>query len=79
MNLTCTCGSENIDPNTTTHAITCEMYEFYQPIGILENVETSSYNGVWKLWKWGSLGLFAIFVAAFVDAAFTLRRIEKRR
>ena len=35
----------------------------------------SEYDAVWKLWKGASLGLFAIFVVAMVDAARALRRI----
>jgi hypothetical protein len=46
--------------------------------GVLDQVQTSSYNGVWKIWKWGSLGLFAIFVGTFLDVARTLRRIETK-
>lgn len=47
--------------------------------GVLDNVPTSSYNGVWKIWKYGSLGLFAVFVGVLIDIARTMRRIEQKR
>lgn len=38
--------------------------------GVLDNVTGHEYNGVWKLWKLASLGLFAAFVVI-------LRRMER--
>lgn len=46
--------------------------------GILDGVGSKEYDGVWKLWKLASLGLFAVFVVAMLDAARTLRRIAER-
>jgi len=43
------------------------------------DINGAEYNGVWRYWKLGSLGLFAIFVAAMIDCARTLRRIELGR
>lgn len=45
--------------------------------GILDGVNGREYDSVWKRWKLGSLGLFAVFVVA-LDAARTLRRIAAR-
>lgn len=43
------------------------------------DIEGREYKGVWRAWKAGSLGLFAIFVALLADVAITLRRIEQTR
>lgn len=40
------------------------------------DIEGAEYNGVWRLWKLGSLGLFAAFVLILRDIARTLHRIE---
>ena len=53
--------------------------EFDRRFGVLDGVDGSQYNGVWKLWKVGSLGLFAVFVAAMIDCARTLRKIERHQ
>lgn len=41
--------------------------------GVLDGVDSSRYNGVWRLWKIGSLGLFAVFVGCAVDIAVSMR------
>lgn len=38
------------------------------------DIETHEYQGVWKLWKVASVGLFALFVLILADIAKTLRR-----
>lgn len=47
--------------------------------GVLDGVDCRTYDGVWKLWKAGSIGIFAVFVLVLADVARTLRRIERRR
>jgi hypothetical protein len=46
--------------------------------GVLDGVSGREYDGVWKLWKLASLGLFGVFVLAMLDAARTLRQIAGR-
>lgn len=42
------------------------------------DIEGREYNGVWKLWKLTSLGLFAAFVGIALDIAISLRRYCRR-
>lgn len=44
--------------------------------GVLHDVNGKEYNGVWKLWKVSSLGLFGFFVMVLFDMAKTLRKME---
>lgn len=46
---------------------------------ILDGYDGDRYDGVWRLWKGGSLALFAVFVAILADVAATLRRLERTR
>jgi hypothetical protein len=61
--------NEEYDPITNTWKPARDLFE---------GVSTDGYNGVWKGWKYGSLGLFAVFVLILADAARTLRRISKQ-
>jgi hypothetical protein len=45
--------------------------------GVLDGVAPDKYNGIWKIWKLGSLILFGAFVLVIVDVARTLRKIAR--
>lgn len=41
---------------------------------IFEGVGAAEYEGVWGCWKFASIGLFGVFVAAALDIAISLRK-----
>lgn len=47
--------------------------------GVLDGVDARGYHGVWRIWKLGSLCLFAAFVGIAADIALSLRRHTGRR
>lgn len=45
---------------------------------LFDGVNQDGYNAIWKLWKAGSIGLFAVFVFVIARIGATLKRIESK-
>lgn len=63
---------------TLENRLRAEAHARVNGSGVLDGVDGRTYDGVWKLWKAGSITIFAVFVLVLVDCARTLRRIARR-